>query len=499
MILMISAPWLMVLEAHAATLTVTVTTNKAVYDPGEDVIITVMVRRLVGDMLLPVDGASVLVSIEPPGGGIAAFPASATGMISGEYRYTHHLASSAAGGLYKVTAHASKGADSGSKQTTFTVSGTPGKKTVDWMLYNPSVTPAYTTANDPASLNVWLRIIATISPGPYPVDIVCTVDGVLADAGTRVISGTSPLQVSTDPRKYPAGTHTATWVVDPNFRYNDPNTGNNQVTFTFTVGSPAPPFDFSVSANPSSLTIKAGETATFTATVNLASGSPANTALALSGLPAGATYTFNPTAGSPTFTSVLTITTTSTVTPGSYVLIITGTSGSLSRTATATLLVQSAVEADFELSIIPASQTVAPKQSASFVVSVTGKGGFESTIGLAISGLPPTVQAAFNPLSGAPDYASTLTLTASEAAQAGTHVLTIYASGGGKTKSTAVTLVIQAAATPAATSATTQPPSQDMETFIRQILEQPYLLVIAALILVIVILAARGRRPKTSG
>ncbi|MBS7623639.1 hypothetical protein KEJ39_08235 [Candidatus Bathyarchaeota archaeon] len=497
MTLMISAPWLTIREAHAATLQVTVTTNKAVYDPGEDVVITIMVRRLVGDMLLPVDGASVLVSIEPPGGGIAAFPAPATGMISGEYRYTHHLAGSAAGGLYKVTAHAEKGADSGSKQTTFTVSGAPGKKTVDWLLYNPSITPAYPTADDPVSLNVWLRIAATISPGPYPVDIVCSVDGVLADAGTLVISGTSPLHVSTDPKKYPAGTHTATWVVDPNYEYNDPNTGNNQVTFTFTVGPPAPPFDFSVSANPPSLTIKAGETATFTTTASLVSGLPANTALTLTGLPAGATYTFNPPAGSPSFTSVLTITTASTVTPGSYVLSITGTSGSLSRTATATLLIQSPVEADFELSIIPASQGVAPKQSTSFVVSVTGKGGFESTVGLAVSGLPQGVQAAFSPLSGAPDYTSTLTLTASEAAQAGTHVLTIYASGGGKTKSTAVTLVIQAAATPEATR-TTQPPSQDIETLIGQILGQPYLLVIAALLLVIVVLAARSRRPTTS-
>ncbi|MEM3004638.1 MAG: hypothetical protein QXK96_05005, partial [Candidatus Bathyarchaeia archaeon] len=397
-----------------------------------------------------------------------------------------------------VTAHADKGADSGSKQTTFIVSGTPGKKTVDWLLYNPSTTPAYPTANDPVSLNVWLRIIATTSPGPYPVDIICTVDGVLADAGTLGISGTSPLQVSTDPRKYPAGTHTATWIVDPNSEYNDLNTGNNQVTFTFTVGPPAPTFDFSVSANPPSLTIKAGETATLTTTASLVSGSPANTALALSGLPAGATFSFNPPTGSPTFTSVLTITTTSTVTPGSYVLTITGTSGSLSKTATVTLSIQSAVEADFELSTIPVSQAVAPKQSTSFVISVTGKGGFESTIGLAVSGLPPGVQAAFNPLSGTPDYTSTLTLTASEAAQAGTHVLTIYASGGGKTKSTAVTLVIQAASTPAATSTATQPPSQETETLIRQILGQPYLLVIAVLIMVIVILAARGRRPRTS-
>ena len=43
------------------------------------------VQKLVGgDMMLGVDGANVAVDIEPPGGGIALFPASPTGIV-GEY------------------------------------------------------------------------------------------------------------------------------------------------------------------------------------------------------------------------------------------------------------------------------------------------------------------------------------------------------------------------------------------------------------------------------
>ncbi len=185
------------------------------------------------------------------------------------------------------------------------------------------------------------------------------------------------------------------------------------------------------------------------------------------------------------------------MTPGSYALSITGTSGSLSRATTVTLVIQRAVEADFELSVVPTSQAATPPQSTSYVVSVSKKGDFKSTIGLVVSGAPSGVQGTFNPSSGTPDYTSTLTVTTIETAQPGTYVLTIYASGGGKTKSTTVTLITQAATSPSPTGTTTQPPSQSIDALLRWITEQPYLVIIVILLLVILALAARGRRQKT--
>ncbi len=119
--------------------------------------------------------------------------------------------------------------------TTPQTSNPSEEKTVDWVVYNPSATPTSPTTNDFVNLNVWLRFASTISPGPYPVYVVCTVDGVQAGAGTMTVSGTSPNFVTADTRKYSPGTHIATWAVDPNFEYNDINRGNNKVIFQFTV------------------------------------------------------------------------------------------------------------------------------------------------------------------------------------------------------------------------------------------------------------------------
>ena len=229
-----------------------------------------------------------------------------------------------------------------------------------------------------------------------------------------------------------------------------------------TTTTPTPvPFDFSLTASPASQTVEAGGATAFTATATLVSGSPSTVTLSISGLPAGAASTFNPAEGTPTFSSTITITTGAGTALGTYTLTITGSSGGLTKTATVTLEIQSHVEPDFELSVVPASQTATPPQSISYALSIIRKGDFSSTVGLTVSGLPAGVEASFNPQSGTPDYTATLTLTVTETTPPGTYVLTIYASGGGKTKSTVVTLMVQAAPTP---TTTTTPTSETTTT-----------------------------------
>ena len=484
--------------ANAANLVVNIVeTDKAVYNPGENVVISAYVTKLGA----PINDANVIVGIEPPGGPVIGFAAPHISP-DGWYQYTFPLSGSAGGGVYKVSATATHPGDTaGSAQTTFTVTGAPAKKTVDWTVYNPSITPTNPTTQDLVRINVMLRIVATISTGPYPVYIVCTVDGVQVGGGTITPSGTTPLTVFTDPRKYPAGWHTATWVVDPNSDYNDPNIGNNQVSYNFQVTAPAPAFDFTLTASPPSQTVKAGGTATFTVTANLVSGSPSTVELSVSGLPAGATSAFNPTQGVPSFSSTLTISTGVDTTLGTYTLTITGAGGGLSKTATVTLEIQSPVEPDFEISAVPTSQAVTPPQSTSYIVSIAKKGDFKSTVDLTVSGLPAGVEASFNPQSGTPDYTATLTLTVTETTPPGTYALTIYVSGGGKTKSTVVTLIVQAAPTPTPTATPPATPSMDVSSLLATLTEQSYLIVIIILVIVAVALAATliaKSRKKTS-
>ena len=145
-------PALMVQQTRADTYTVTVSTNKAVYNPGETVTIIVEVKK--GAILI--GGANVGVTIEYPGGGVTG--GSAVAIALGLYRYQYNLSPTAGGGLYKVTASASKASDSGSGNTNFTVAGTPAKKTVDWAVYNPSNYPANPTSASDCRLRVELRM-----------------------------------------------------------------------------------------------------------------------------------------------------------------------------------------------------------------------------------------------------------------------------------------------------------------------------------------------------
>ena len=85
------------------------------------------------------------------------------------------------------------------------------------------------------------------------------------------------------------------------------------------------PFDFSISASPAQQTITPGASTTSTVTVGLLSGTSQNVALTVSGAPNGVSASLNPSSGTPSFSSILSITTTASVASGQYALTITGT------------------------------------------------------------------------------------------------------------------------------------------------------------------------------
>src|SRR5207248_10944609 len=100
---------------------------------------------------------------------------------------------------------------------------------------------------------------------------------------------------------------------------------------SFTVTSP----DFSLTASPTTQTIRSGASASYAIAVTPSGGFTGTVGLSVSGLPAGASATFNP--ASTSSTSRLTIQTSNSSKPGVSTLTITGTSGNLSHTATVTL------------------------------------------------------------------------------------------------------------------------------------------------------------------
>ena len=85
--------------------------------------------------------------------------------------------------------------------------------------------------------------------------------------------------------------------------------------------------DFSLTSSPSTITVKQGEEATFTIGVKQIEGFQGVVTLTASGLPQDATYTFNPSSGTPDFTSKLVIKLASSTPVGTYTITIGGSGG----------------------------------------------------------------------------------------------------------------------------------------------------------------------------
>jgi subtilisin family serine protease len=198
------------------------------------------------------------------------------------------------------------------------------------------------------------------------------------------------------------------------------------------VGTTPPPPDYSLSISPSSATVTAGASASYTVNITRTGGFTGSVSFAISGLPSGAAGTFNPNPATGA-SSALTVTTSSTTPAGSYVFTVTGTSGTLSHTATATLVVQGPATPNFTLSISPASQTVpATGGSAAYTVTITRSGGFTAAVTLSVSGLPAGATGSFNP-NNTTGNTSTLTVTVAASTAAGTYVFTVTGTGGSPT------------------------------------------------------------------
>lgn len=210
-------------------------------------------------------------------------------------------------------------------------------------------------------------------------------------------------------------------------------------SFKFSSCSSTP--DFSLSASPGSQTVTAGTSAIYTVTVSPTNGFNGTVDFSVAGLPAGASASFSPPSVTGSGSSTLTVTT-SGVTPGTYTLTITGTSGTLIHSTTVTLVVRSLTPPDFSIAATPSSQTVTRRNSASYTVTVTALNGFNGIVSFSVSGLPARSTASFNPTSVTGSGSSTLMVSANKNTATGTVRLTITGTSGSLVHSTSVSLTV---------------------------------------------------------
>ena len=192
------------------------------------------------------------------------------------------------------------------------------------------------------------------------------------------------------------------------------------------IGSPlgsdfgaAPVADFSVSVNPSALTVKAGSSATTIVTVTSINGfsSPVTVSAAVPvGWSVPASVIVNPTGS-----AVMSIAAPAGVS-GAFKVVLSATDGVATKTVTVNVQV---VKPDYSLSASPSSLMVKQGSMGTTKVTVKSLDSYQGTVTLSVSGLPAGSKATFskNPVSA--DSYATLTISTTRTTAKGTYTITV--------------------------------------------------------------------------
>ena len=203
--------------------------------------------------------------------------------------------------------------------------------------------------------------------------------------------------------------------------------------------------DFSLSGTSASAI--QGATATSTITVNPVNNFSGNVALSASNLPTGVTASFAPTSVTGgNGASTLTFTIAGNAAVGTFAVTVTGTSGTLTHTASVSLTI--AGRPDFTLTAAPTTVNVALGGSATSTITVGALFGFAANVNMSITTPPAGVTAGFNPSATNGAGTSTLTFNAQPTATQGTVTLTVTGTSGTLTHTATITLTVGTAGTP---------------------------------------------------
>jgi kumamolisin len=198
--------------------------------------------------------------------------------------------------------------------------------------------------------------------------------------------------------------------------------------------------DFTIAANPGSLTVTQGSSGNSTVSISAIDGFSSAVALSASNMPSGVTVQFNPTSISGSQTSTATFTVASGTAAGTYSVTIKGTSGSLSHSTSVNLTV-GAVKSSYTIKASPTSLTVTRGSSGSSTITLAGS--VTGAVTFSASGQGSGTTITFTPSSLSAAGSTTMKVSASSSATTGTRTITITASGGGTSAKTTVSVRVR--------------------------------------------------------
>jgi uncharacterized membrane protein len=364
------------------------------------------------------------VSGLPAGASPLFTPPSVTGSGSSGLAITT-TAGTTPGGSYPLVITATDGVLTHTANVTlvvsnFVISASPASQTVQ-----QGTSATYTVSLTTASGYVG-TVNFSVSGLPASTTPVFSPTSLTASGTTTLTISTSATSPLTPPGTYPLTISASDGVT----------TQTTQVVLVVTAIG-----DFAISVSPTSQTVNQGQNIGYGVTVNAAGGFTGIVNLSITGVPPGASFTFNPSAVQGSGLSSLAIVPGPNTPGGTYTLTITGTSGPLVHSATATLTI---LVPDFSLSASPASQEILVGQSTSYTVTLSPINSYSGTVSFTVSGLPTDAVPTFNPPSLNTSGTTNLSITTKNTTPPGTYPLTITGSDGTLTHTFSVTLKVDA-------------------------------------------------------
>src|SRR5256712_10513821 len=208
----------------------------------------------------------------------------------------------------------------------------------------------------------------------------------------------------------------------------------------FNAGGP----DFTLSANPGTVSFDAGLSANSTISLQATGGFSGTVALTAVSVPAGVTTSCDPSNISGSLTSTCTF---ASSTPGSYTVTATGTNGSLVHTTSISVTVTTPATPDFSITASPNTVSFVPGQSASSTISLQATGGFNGDVSLTTASTPAGVTTSSVPASFGGTQTSACTVSATSP---GSYTVVVTGTNGTLSHTASITVTVAAPGPPTA-------------------------------------------------